>query len=49
VDDPSNHLVDPDAPVLGNHQGFDKQYEEFDEAACAVLEVPIAMVHIRLD
>ncbi|PLW22012.1 hypothetical protein PCANC_04360 [Puccinia coronata f. sp. avenae] len=43
------YQVDPEAPVLGNHQGFDEVYKEFDLVACAIEEVPIATVHICLD
>ncbi|PLW15086.1 hypothetical protein PCASD_21518 [Puccinia coronata f. sp. avenae] len=41
--------VNPDAPFLGNYQGFNKVYEEFDAVRCAIKEVPLATVHIRLD
>jgi hypothetical protein len=43
------HQVNPDAPVLGNYQGFNEVYEEYLEMACAAVEVPIATVHVRLD
>ena len=37
--------VDPKAQVLGNYQGFEKFYEEFD----AIKDIPVATVHVRLD
>ncbi|PLW13888.1 hypothetical protein PCANC_19953 [Puccinia coronata f. sp. avenae] len=41
--------VNPKVPILGNFQGFDKHYAEFEEAWCAVVDVPIATVHVRLN
>ncbi|PLW13242.1 hypothetical protein PCANC_18023 [Puccinia coronata f. sp. avenae] len=48
-EDSTEGQVDPEAPILGNFQGFDKNYAEFEEALCAVFDVPIATVHVRLD
>ncbi|PLW50811.1 hypothetical protein PCANC_14322 [Puccinia coronata f. sp. avenae] len=50
----SHHLVDVDVPVLGNvqlghGQGYDEEYEDLDDTACAAVEIPIATVHVRLD
>jgi hypothetical protein len=41
--------ADPDAPVLGSFQGFDKHYKDLVETACAIEEIPIATVHVQLD
>jgi hypothetical protein len=47
--DLSTPLPDNKAPVLGNHQGFDKVYDNFLVDALESAEVPIATVHVRLD
>ncbi|PLW53245.1 hypothetical protein PCANC_07506 [Puccinia coronata f. sp. avenae] len=49
VESSPDPAVDPKAPILGNHQGFDKIYEEFNSILCTIKEVPIATVHVRLD
>jgi hypothetical protein len=34
---------------LGNYQGFNKVYKDFDAVSCAIKAVPLATVHICLD
>jgi hypothetical protein len=41
--------VDTDTPVLGSCQGFDKHYEDLAETLCAIEDIPIATVHVKLD
>ncbi|KAA1117756.1 hypothetical protein PGT21_022412 [Puccinia graminis f. sp. tritici] len=35
------------APV--SYQGFDEEYAEYDQAACATADVPVSTVHVQLD
>jgi hypothetical protein len=47
--DEGNSLTNSAPLDLSPLEGYNKQYEEYDESACATVAVPIATVHVHLD